>query len=61
MVAGLLLPPESLGLLAEHHQGSQARRVILIQDLHAHLDTQKKIAGLLQFYDDQDFFASGRP
>lgn len=45
-----VLPPESLGFITERFQGSSDRKVILIQDLHAHLDTQRKIAGLLEFY-----------
>src|SRR5579872_4355441 len=45
--------PNSIGYLAEQFNGSRHKRVILIQDLHAHLDTQKKIIELLKFYESQ--------
>jgi len=54
-LSGIPTPPENLGFLAEHHQGTNGRQVILIQDLHAHLDTQKKIIGLLNFYDKNGY------
>lgn len=50
--SGALTPPEALGTVAERFTGDSHRKVVLIQDLHAHLDTQQKIAGLLRFYDE---------
>ena len=50
---GGLLPPLELGILSDRFVGRSNRKVILIQDLHAHLDTQRKIAGLLGFYDQK--------
>jgi hypothetical protein len=48
-----LVPPSHLGYLADSFSGDKNRKVILIQDLHAHLDTQQKIAGLLKFYESK--------
>ncbi len=52
-LAGGIVPPGSIGFLAERFTGSSNKRVILIQDLHAHLDTQRKIAALLKFYESK--------
>jgi len=48
-----VVPSARLGFVAERFEGDATRKVILIQDLHAHLDTQKKIIGLLGFYESQ--------
>jgi len=44
-------PPESLGKVTDYFNAdaSSGKRVILIQDLHAHYGVQKNIAGILEF------------
>jgi len=51
-LGGIPVPPQGLGWLSERHVAAGSKKhVVLIQDLHAHYDTQKKIAGLLGFYE----------
>jgi hypothetical protein len=44
-----LIPPSRLGYMDSFFKGTNARPVILIQDLHANFGVQKKIIGLLKF------------
>jgi hypothetical protein len=48
-----VVPPAALGFLTDTHQAGSDRKIILIQDLHAHYETQQKIAGLLKFYESK--------
>ncbi len=43
------VPPTSLGYVTNFFKGQTENPVILIQDLHANLGVQKKIAGMLDF------------
>jgi UDP-sugar pyrophosphorylase len=45
--------PARLGTVSESFAGSTGKKIILIQDLHAHEETQRKIASILGMLDKQ--------
>lgn len=46
-------PPQSLGYVTDSFKGNTDKPVVLIQDLHSNVGVQKKILGMLQYFQEK--------